>query len=951
MKVRLMMTVWALLFVMTMGAQVEDAFHGILRVTDPAMRKSLNGTWKLKVQEGIAKEMKVPELDASWRTIPVPGCWEAYGFCKPSYDCANPLTGYYRTSFTVPDEWKGQRVAICFDGVLYGYDFWVNGRHAGSWRSAYNTAIFDITPFLNPKAGLQELSMKVISQFPGSDFDYNDDWAPNGIFRDVTLMVVPPTHLGDLTIQTKLNGEVILGTETVNADKHTVVKHEVLDASGKVVASITADSPQSNATMKVDKPLLWTAETPYLYTLRTTLSRKGKSLQTFHHPFGFRELTIDGNVLKLNGRPVKLRGVTSHSTDPWTVKVIDEASILRDMKLMKEASVNYIRTSHYPREPRFYDLADSLGFYVIDEVPFGFGDKNLSKPEFYPVLQQRAQATIRRDKNHPCVLIWSLGNENPLTDMCIRLGEYVQNELDPSRPYCYPQVGSYFRRFFEGEKAKGFPSAAPIYSPHYPTTGQIAGFYQHRDRPVIFTEYCHTLGISLEDHDRQWEIIERTPGIAGGSVWEWVDQGMPFSLSADAQLSDSEQKRLNGDSYGYEERVFTAPGKGFEMFGNKGTDGLLYADRTPLPNYYELKHNYARAFVKDSMLQTADNWLSLHVVNRFDFLDLKDNVTFQWAYFEDCDTVARGSFSPECQPHQQTDYRLQLPSLPDRNRICLLHCKVYDNQGNCFLRQSIPVNPSDVVQRFLNVLSQPSSDVMTAVQEGPLVRAGRKATMAERIKVGDNRLERYLLRISEGKTAKGIIPSIHMEDEEGAKHVSFTLTADTTDLFLSELGIAFLLKPEIDRVQWIGEGPMPSYPGRFRANRYGFWSMRQGDLYFEGNRRGVDAVLLTDAGGDGLLLLCRQGNVSFEQTDRGIVLTYNAAVSGQGPKFARTAFPVIARNIGTVSGDFYLYRIEKGKIPSVVRELFHSPDQIVEPFRPFLTQYDTYLMRFDDIVE
>ena len=537
-----MMTVWALLFVMTMGAQVEDAFHGILRVTDPAMRKSLNGTWKLKVQEGIAKEMKLPELDASWRTIPVPGCWEAYGFCKPSYDSANPLTGYYRTSFTVPDEWKGQRVAICFDGVLYGYDFWVNGRHAGSWRSAYNTAIFDITPFLNPKAGVQELSMKVISQFPGSDFDYNDDWAPNGIFRDVTLMAVPPTHLGDLTIQTKLNGEVILGTETVNADKHTVVKHEVLDASGKVVASILADSPQSNATMKVDKPLLWTAETPYLYTLRTTLSRKGKSLQTFHHRFGFRELTIDGNVLKLNGRPVKLRGVTSHSTDPWTVKVIDEASILRDMKLMKEASVNYIRTSHYPREPRFYDLADSLGFYVIDEVPFGFGDKNLSKPEFYPVLQQRAQATIRRDKNHPCVLIWSLGNENPLTDMCIRLGEYVKNELDPSRPYCYPQVGSYFRRFFEGEKAKGFPSAAPIYSPHYPTTGQIAGFYQHRDRPVIFTEYCHTLGISLEDHDRQWEIIERTPGIAGGSVWEWVDQGMPFSLSADAQLSDSEQK-------------------------------------------------------------------------------------------------------------------------------------------------------------------------------------------------------------------------------------------------------------------------------------------------------------------------------------------------------------------------------------------------------------------------
>ncbi len=408
MKRHLLLIVLAALALST-SAQTEDAFHGILPVTDPAMKKSLNGDWDIKVigeivvcAEGVLHE-PIPAIDDSWTKIPVPGCWEAYGLCKPKYDSANSLTGYYRTTFTIPEEWKGQRIVLRMDGVLYGYDLWVNDQYVDTWNSGYNTALFDITDYLIPSKQKgkrwevpQQLAMRVITDFPGSDFDYNDDWAPSGIIRDVTLMAVPHTHLSDLTITTKNNGEVNVATTIAHATKATSVTHEILDAHGHKVG-----------TTKVDHPQLWTAETPYLYTLRTTLTQKGKTLQTFEHKFGFRELTIDGNILKLNGRPIKLRGVTSHSTDPQSVKVIDEASILRDMKLMKEASVNYIRTSHYPREPRFYELADSLGFYIIDEVPFGFGDKHLSDPSYYPILQQRAQATIRRDKNHPSVLIWS----------------------------------------------------------------------------------------------------------------------------------------------------------------------------------------------------------------------------------------------------------------------------------------------------------------------------------------------------------------------------------------------------------------------------------------------------------------------------------------------------------------------------------------------------------------
>ena len=882
-------------------AQVRDAFDGVLPVTDPQMKRSLNGEWQLKVVEGISDDQTLPMADETWGRIPVPGCWEAYGFCKPSYDKALPLTGYYRTTFAVPDSWKGLRVVIRFDGVLYGYDLWVNGKAVGSWHSGYNTAMFDITDYLNRKSERQELAMRVISQFRGSDFDYNDDWAPNGIFRDVTLMAVPKTHLNDLTITTMNTGEVNVKAGIANSNKKTEVKYEILDANRQIVG-----------TTKVEHPHLWTAETPYLYTLRTTLCQKEKALQVFEHKFGFRELTIDGNILKLNGQPIKLRGVTTHSTDPVTVKVIDEANILRDMKLMKEASVNYIRTSHYPREPRFYELADSLGFYIIDEVPFGYGDKNLSDSTFYPVLQQRAQATIRRDKNHPSVLIWSLGNENPLTDICIRLGDYVKRELDSSRPICYPQVGSYFRKF-----NYDFPKVADIYAPHYPSTAQIGDFYQRADRPVIFTEYCHTLGISLEDHDRQWEIIERTPGIAGGSVWEWVDQGMPFRKPLQSR-------------YGYEERVFTSKEGGFEMCGNKGTDGLLYADRTPLPNYYELQHNYARAFV-----ERVDGDM-LNIVNRYDFLNLKDNITFHWTLTNDRDTVMRGAFSPDCQPRSSVSYTLPMPR---QNGLSLLQFDIEDVHGNMFLHQSFVLNKPQMAW------TGHGSGAVLVKKE--LIRMGRKPTMGERITQKGRIPDKYLLPVDNDQ----VRVDIQHRSIDGGDEVSFTLTPDTADVFRSELGLSWLLDSSIDRVQWIGYGPFASYPGRHQANRYGFWAKHRDDLYFEGNHSGIDAAFVSDKDGNGILITGDSLSLNYEQTDQGIVLTVNASVSGQGPKFAKTHFPGRQKGDEPVSATFRSYYIKAKEKPDVLNRMFIRPQDIPAPFHPFETQYDTYLLKFKDITE
>ena len=937
-------------------AGVGDGLKGIATVDDPHCTMSLNGTWMLKVVKGIDDRQTVEPEDETWREIPVPGCWEPWKFSEPRYDYPDSLTGYYRTEFELPPHWSGQRVGIRLDGVLRGYDLFVNEQLAGSWQSAFNTAQFDITPFLL-KGGRQQIALRVYSRHKGYEFDCNDDWAAMGIHRDVTLFAYPETHLSDLTVSTRTDGTVSLTTATAHATAKTTLSARLTDMQGLTVAEAlqvkTDREGRATVTLNVDRPHLWTAETPYLYTLHLSIEDNGQRLQHFTRRVGIREVSIDGNVLKVNGKPVKLRGVNAHSTDPQTVKVVDERLMLKDMRMWKEASVNMLRLSHYPREPRFYELADSLGFYLVSEVPFGYGDKHLGSKSYQDILLSRAAATIGRDKNHASIILWSVGTENPLPPTCVEVGNEVAR-MDPSRPYCFPQVGSYFRRFWEKRDTAAsvhpFPSTAPVYAPHYPTTGQMAGFYQTLDRPVVFTEYCHTLGTSFEDHDRQWEIIERTPGIAGGAVWEWADQGMPFEVKP---LGTGEPFH----QYGFEERVFTYEEAGIEMQGNKGTDGLVYADRTPLPNYYELQHNYARACVTDSAVMClvgndGQPYVWLNVRNRFDFINLKDNVTFHWAITCDRDTLGCGAFTPDCPPRQMATHRLTLPLRAMQPRLQLLHITVKDGEGHAFLRQTVRMDTgrNDILGQLDEAVGTPTEDPLAMLTDGFMVRAGRKASLSEALKVKDERLEHYLIKLNNNRgQADGklsVEADVRGRREGNMMRFAFTLKPTASErVFLSEFGLAMLLDRRIDRIQWVGQGPFATYPGRRQANRYGIWAKQAGDLYFEGNRMGVDALWCSDEEGNGLLFAGDGSNLSVEQTDRGIVVTVNTKVSGVGPKFARTAFPVWANDIEKTEGSFWLYRTKAGqKLP-----FFCRPEDVPVPFRPFATQYDTYLMKYDDI--
>jgi beta-galactosidase len=275
--------------------------------------------------------------------------------------------------------------------------------------------------------------------------------------------------------------------------------------------------------------------------------------------------------------------------------------------------------------------------------------------------------------------------------------------------------------------------------------------------------------------------------------------------------------------------------------------------------------------------------------------------------------------------------------LPQQDGLSLLQFDIEDAQGHTFLHQSFVLNKPEIAWT-----GHSSGAVMV---QDTTIRTGRKATMAELITQKGRLTERYLLPIDNSQ----VKADIQSKAIEGGEEITFTLTPDTADVFRSELGLAYLLKPEIDRVQWIGQGPFASYPGRYRANRYGFWAKHKDDLYFEGNHAGIDAALFTDSLGNGVLIVGDSLNLNFEQTDRGILMTVNAAVSGQGPKFAKTHFPGWKVGDGPVSATFRSYYIKADVMPEVVRQFFQPATSVPAPYKPFLTQYDTYLLKYKDI--
>lgn len=952
MKKKILIILFTFCQIYFLNGQVLDAGKNVIFSQDRKREVALDGEWRFLFSstEGVGNEGTRKDCDDSqWDRIPVPGCWDALGYIEPRYTNPYKATGIYRRDFDVPAKWlRNGHVFLRFDGVLKGYEVWVNGEFAGKWESAFNSCHFDVTDYVVPGKNL--LAVKVYTEYKGADFDSNDDWGQAGINRSISVFPVPDMHISDITVRTSNVSEQNAVFEyAVDVDnftgkkKNASLRLKVKDSQGRTIlrkkAKVTPGSNPFEGQVTISSPELWNAENPVLYTFECQVDRNDSQRLNF----GVREVKVNGDQLELNGHPIKLRGVCLHDTDPHLGKFITRELLLKDLTMMKQANINFIRCSHYPKSPQFYDLCDSLGFYVMDEVPFGFGDSHLSDESYQDILLTRADATVSRDKNHPCVIIWSIGNENPLTPIAENTGMYVKSK-DPTRPICYPMIHDYFLSL-----DYNIPEFVDIFAPHYPPVSTLLGYAANAKRPVIATEYCHSLGQSLEQMDELWEIMQANKNLAGGAIWEWCDQGM-----------QDRNGKFPG-RFAVTDKLWLKDSTCIMMQGNSGTDGILYADRTPLSNYYEVKTNYAQArLLTDSLkIKRGSNNVNLTLENRYDFQNFSDDINFCWTLKEGTHILDSGNFILNCEPGESANKEISLtaPDDPEKH-IYSFSLQAISKRWGILSDYEIPVvSKNGMTGMDLFSLGNAQASEETPVIPEMFLRAGRKRGLAEQIRA-KNSVSHYLIRpqlIAGGNvvfkndefSAKGKIEISHMDNS--AIHIDAEITPKVENVMLLEGGLAFLLGPDVNYVQWIGNGPYSSYPGKMRANHYGVHSIHSEDIYFDGNRIGVDAVLATDAEGQGWLFLCKGSGVNFEYTDAGTIISINDKVSGLCGKLRPTSFPIMTSADDPIKVSLVMIPLTPGQWPQEVSNLFKQTSEI-KAYNPFLTQYDTYCLRLTDIL-
>ncbi|MEM7152341.1 MAG: glycoside hydrolase family 2 TIM barrel-domain containing protein [Myxococcota bacterium] len=573
---------------------------------DPAYRLSLDGPWKFHFvprPDERPRGFEAPGFDdSSWAEIPVPSNWERLGYGVPIYvDVEYPFpkdwphiphednpVGSYRRTFEVPSDWDGDRIVLHFGAVKSAMYVWVNGQQVGYSQGSKTPAEFDVTDVLKP--GQNSIALQIYRWSDGSYLEDQDFWRISGIEREVYLYSTPPRHIRDFFARTTLDAsfrhgqlelDVELEDEPGAPDETPTVEAMLFDSPthdaprwSQAVQLFADDDGAWRGTVRtqVDDVRRWTAETPELYTLVLALrGADGAVIEARSARIGFRSIDIEGGQLRVNGVPLTIKGVNRHETDPDTGHVIDEASMVRDLTLMKAANINAVRASHYPNHPRWYELCDEYGMYVVDEANIeshGYADDPdetlANEPAWLQAHLDRTIRMVERDKNHPSIIGWSLGNEAGDGSNFRATYAWVK-ERDPTRPVQYEGAG---RR-----------PHTDIYAPMYKTIEFIEAYAKENGpRPLILCEYAHAMGNSVGNLQDYWDVIDRYPNLQGGFIWDWVDQSF-FETSPDGQ-----RYYTYGGDYGPPE---------IPSDKNFCNNGLVQADRRPNPSYHEVRQVYA----------------------------------------------------------------------------------------------------------------------------------------------------------------------------------------------------------------------------------------------------------------------------------------------------------------------------------------------------------------------
>ena len=542
--------------------------------------------------------------DSKWVDFPVPGLFEINGYGDKIYKNigyawgttfktdppfigeTNNYTGSYRRTFMLPDGWKGQQVYFHVGSATSNLKVWVNGKLVGYSEDSKVAAEFDITKYL--KKGENLIAMQVMRWCDGSYLEDQDFWRFTGIAREVYLYARPKQHIEDIFVhQDYVDGKGVLQLDVI-ASKGTTIEQLLTDDSGKEV--------------DLAKVKPWSAETPQLYNLYITLKKGNNVLEVVRQRVGFRHIEIKNGQLLVNGQPILIKGADRHELDPDSGYVVSVERMIQDIRIMKQLNINAVRTCHYPDDPRWYDLCDEYGLYVTAEANaeshgMGYGEKTLAKNKDFELMHmERNQANVRTYKNHPCIIVWSLGNEagyGPNFEKCY---DWIK-QYDSTRPVQYEQAGHWGK--------------TDIFCPMYMGYEDCEKYAKgDNKRPLIQCEYAHAMGNSIGGFKEYWDIIRKYPKYQGGYIWDFVDQG----LRDKSPVTGKEIFTFGGDYGRY-------PASDY----NFNCNGIIAPDRRLNPHAKEVQYYYQNVWITDKGLKEG----KIEIYNE-NFFKTLDDLELEW---------------------------------------------------------------------------------------------------------------------------------------------------------------------------------------------------------------------------------------------------------------------------------------------------------------------------------
>ncbi len=834
----------------------------------------LNGKWKfhwVKAPEERPMNFYKPSFDVSgWDEIPVPLNWEMMGYGTPIYTNItypfrnNPpfiqgqrgytindepnAVGSYRRDFTLPKSWNDKEVFLTFEGCYSAMYVWVNGKKVGYSQGANNDARFDITKYVKP--GKNTLAVEVYRWSDGSYLEDQDMFRMSGLHRDVYLTATPKTHLRDLYLTSKLSpnydkAELSIAATVRNDGKKVApvsVRTSLIDANGKTLATVTSQPSlvkngkelEINNGLALETPLLWSAEEPNLYTVDIELlDADGNILEATTQKYGFRNIEIKNNKVYINGMLTMFKGANHHDTHPQLGRVMPVETMLEDVLLYKRHNLNTIRTSHYPKSPKMYALFDHYGIYVMDEADVEcHGNYSLSNnPSWKDAYVDRAVRMVQRDKNHPSIIFWSLGNESG--EGCNIEAEYeAVKAIDPTRPIHY----------------EGMNSVADMDSRMYPSLESMAQMDRNgAQKPFFLCEYNHAMGNSIGNLDQYWDYIQNhSERMIGGCIWDWVDQG----------INKPGEPNINyyfGGSFGDtpNDRDFCC-------------NGIITPDRAITPKLLEVKavHQYIRFRQDKPDSIVLQNDYTVHNLSDF---KLRYNIQ------KNGEVVAENEIAlPDCKPSMNCEVAVPMqtfvtdPTAEYFINLYVVTTKDYNwaNAGHVVASSQLPIGGKhtaaavvaegkiDVENHVGNVIFSgdgwriafnKETGVLTSLdyngkeiihaEEGPVFYGYRSiSNEPKNFEKHTYALENFSYDVA--KDGDKVMVSTESVTTVGKtsvpQKIDYTIYADgsidvnasfstPSDFALPRIGLRCMLDTSLENIEWFGRGPIENYPDRKAA--------------------------------------------------------------------------------------------------------------------------------------